>query len=102
MAIHMAPQVTALQAQAAANLFLNDHLPDRFTADQPRLDAADQVWHVPVMLAYPGVGALGCVGNVQIAATEAKVLAHTPLADMKQTAQNLYDTHRHAIEAAFL
>jgi hypothetical protein len=101
MALHMAPQVTALQAQAAANLFLSDHLPDRFTADQPQLDAADQVWHVPVVLAYPGVGALGCVGAVQVSTTEAKVLAHTPLADMKQTAQALYDTHRHAIEAAF-
>ena len=101
MAIHIAPQVTALQAQAAANLFFNDHLPDRFTADQPQLDAAYQVWRVPVILAYPGVGALGCVGGVQIATTEAKVLAHTSLAEMKQTAQDLYDTHRHAIEAAF-
>jgi hypothetical protein len=28
MAIYSAPQVTALQTQATANLFLSDHLPD--------------------------------------------------------------------------
>jgi hypothetical protein len=28
MATYSAPQVTALQAQATANLFLSDHLPD--------------------------------------------------------------------------
>ena len=101
MVIHTAPQVTALQAQAVANFFLSDHLPDRFTADQPQLIAADNVWQVPIILAYPGIGSLGCVGNIHISTTEEKVLSHTPLAQMKQTAQQLYDTHRDAIEAAF-
>jgi hypothetical protein len=101
MAIRTVPQVTALQAQAAANLFLSDHLPDRFTAAQPQLIAADKVWQVPIILAYPGIGSLGCVGGIQISTTEEKVITHTPLADMKQTARQLYDTHRDAIEAAF-
>ena len=101
MAIHTVPLITALQAQAIASLFLSDRLPDRFTADQPQLGAADKVWHVPVILSYPGVGSLGCVGAIQISTTEEKVISHTPLADMKQTAQQLYDTHRDAIEAAF-
>ena len=101
MAIHTAPQVTALQAQAAANLFLSDHLPDRFTADQPRLIAADNAWQVPVILTYPGSGSLGCVGNIQISTTEERVISHTPLVDMKQRAQQLYNTHRDAIDAAF-
>ncbi len=55
MTIHTAPRLTAMQAQAAANLFLNDHLPDRFTADQPQLKAAINVWQVPVILVYPGI-----------------------------------------------
>ena len=102
MALSSAPQVTALQAQAAANLFLSDHLPDRFTADQPQLNALDHVWHVPVVLAYPGVGVVGCVGEICIHTVSETIVSHTPLAEMKQAAQALYDVHRDAIEAAFL
>ncbi|MDH3602959.1 MAG: hypothetical protein OEU26_25385 [Candidatus Tectomicrobia bacterium] len=101
MAIHTAPQVTALQALAAVNLFLSDHLPDRFTADQPQLIAADNVWQIPIILVYPRIGSLGCVGHIQISTTEEKIISHTPLADMKQAAQQLYSTHHDAIEAAF-
>ena len=102
MAIYFAPKVTALQAQATANLFLSDHLPDRFTAAQPQLNAVDNVWCVPVILAYPGVGAVGCVGEICINTFEETIVSHTPLAEMKQAAQALYDAHRDAIEAAFL
>jgi hypothetical protein len=102
MAIYSAPKVTALQAQATANFFLSDHLPDRFTADQPRLNAVDNVWCVPVVLAYPGVGAVGCVGEICINTLSATVVSYTSLAEMKQVAQALYDAHRDAIEAAFL
>lgn len=102
MAIHSAPKVTALQAQATANLFLSDHLPDRFTADQPQLNTIDNVWDVPIVLAYPGVGAIGCVGNICISSLADIVVSHTPVAVMQQAAQSLYDAHRNAIEAAFL
>ena len=101
MAIDSAPKVTALQAQATANLFLSDHLPDRFTADQPQLHAVDNVWCVPVVLAYPRVGVVGCVGEICIDTTAETVVSHTPLAAMRQAAQALYDTHRDAIDAAF-
>lgn len=101
MAVHTAPLVTALQAQATANLFLSACLPDRFTADQPRLVEAERTWQVPILLVYPGVNAVGCVGDVHVSTAEEKVIWHTPLAEMKQRAQQLYDTHRDAIEAAF-
>ena len=55
--------ITALRAQAAANLFLSEHLPDRFTADQAQFNPQGGCWHVPVILAYPGVGALGGAGK---------------------------------------
>ena len=101
MAIYSAPKVTALQAQATANLFLSDHLPDRFTADQPQLNVGDNVWCVPVALAYPGVGSVGCVGEICIHTLSDTVVSHTPLAEMRQAAQALYDAHRDAVEAAF-
>lgn len=101
MAIHTTPQVTALQAQAAANLFLNDHLPDRFTADQPHLSPDDNLWHVPVILVYPGVGSIGQVGEILISTTAETVVSYRPLVEMKQAAQELYNAHRDAIDAAF-
>jgi len=51
-------------AQAEANLFLSDHLQDRFMAGQPCLDLAAQVWRVPVLLAYPIIGPVGRTGEV--------------------------------------
>ncbi len=101
MAIHTPPQVTALQAQSTANLFLSDHLPDRFTADQPQLITAENVWQVPIILVYPGLSPIGCVGDIRISTTEERVVSHTHLDEIKQRAQQLYDTHRDAIEAAF-
>jgi hypothetical protein len=101
MATHTAPRATALQAQAAANLFLHDHLPDRFTADQPCFRPTDNVWYVPVILVYPRVGFIGQVGAILISAAAETVVSYTPLEEMKHAAQELYTTHRDAIEAAF-
>lgn len=94
--------ITALQAQAAANLFLSEHLPDRFTADQAQFSPQEGCWHVPVILAYPGVGALGDVGEIRVAAQAAAVIFHTPIEEMRTRAQHLYDAHRDAIEATFV
>lgn len=35
------PKITALEAEAAASLFLSDRLPDRLTAGDPRLDGIE-------------------------------------------------------------
>lgn len=98
MTTHTAPVITALQAQATANLLLSDHLPDRFTADQARFDPQAACWHVPVILTYPGIGVLGTVGDIQVAAQAETVIAHTPFEVMWHTARSLYDTHRDAID----
>jgi hypothetical protein len=96
------PHITALQAQAVANGFLSDHLPDRFTADQACFAPQDDLWHVPVILTYPFVGALGTVGEILVAAQAEVVIAYTPLEEMRHSAQRLYDARRNEIEAAFL
>jgi hypothetical protein len=88
-------KITALQAQAIANQFLSDHLPDRFTADQPTL--AEDIWQVPVILAYPRIGALGVVGEVWVSAATEAMLSHTELAAMKAAGLHLYKTHQNAI-----
>ena len=102
MAANITPCVTALQAQAVANLFLSDHLPDRFTADEAFGSVTDGLWHVPVILAYPFVGSIGRVGEILISLTTAEVVSHTPLEEIQQTALRLYEAHRGEIETAFL
>lgn len=72
------PKLTALEAQAVANLFLSDHLPDRYCAGDSHYDQATQVWRVPVLIAYRHIGALGEVGEIVINAFAKEVLAHTP------------------------
>jgi hypothetical protein len=94
--------VTALEAQAAANLFLSNNLPDRFCADDPLLEDTTNVWRVPVVLAYPVIGPVGQTGEILVSATSGEVMSSTPLKEMKAIAQTLIERHRDAIEAAFL
>ncbi len=100
IATTITPTITALQAQAEANLFLSDHLPDRFMAGPPRLNLAAQVWCVPVLLAYPIIGPVGQTGEILVSVTAAEVVSSTPIEEMKVAAHALYAQHRNAIEAS--
>jgi hypothetical protein len=93
-------RVTALQAQALTNDFLSNCLPDRFTADRPAW--ADHKWRVPVILAYPGIGSLGEVGEIQVDMEIGTIVDYTPLEQMKQLGLELYTKHQDAIKSAFL
>ncbi|NOT60920.1 MAG: hypothetical protein HOP19_11940 [Acidobacteria bacterium] len=95
-------KISALEAEAAANLFLSDHLPDRYCADDPQYDAITQVWRIPVILAYPFIGSLGAVGELTVNPFSKAVVSHTPIDQMRQRGQALYQQNREAIEAAFL
>jgi hypothetical protein len=99
MATKTAPTVTALEAQGVANLFLSDHLGDRFLAVRPQLDEGGDVWRVPVVLTYAVVGPLGEVGEVIVSATSEEVVSHTPIEEMRERALALYEQRREQIEA---
>lgn len=93
--------ITKQQAQAVANLFISDHLPDRFTADQPCLTQTRNAWNIPIILTYPYIGSLGQVGTVTVSTASELILSYTPIEEMKQTGQKLYELHRDAIQAHF-
>lgn len=99
MAIKTAPTVTALEAQGAANLFLSDHLGDRFLAVRPQLDEAGDRWRVPVVLTYAMIGPLGEVGEIVVSAGNEEIVSHTAIEEMKERARALYEQHRDEIEA---
>jgi hypothetical protein len=100
MVANIVPKTTALEAQAATNGFLLDHLPHCFTAGHPTFDQGAQVWHVPVLLSYATIGSVGGVGEVLINATSEEVISVTPLEEMNARAQALYEEHRVEIETS--
>lgn len=94
-----APTVTALEAQGAANLFLSDHLGDRFLAVRPQLDEGGDAWRVSVVLTYAVIGPVGEVGQITVNASTEEIVAHTPIEEMKERARALYEQRRDEIEA---
>jgi hypothetical protein len=99
MTTKIAPTVTALEAQGAANLFLSDHLGDRFLAVRPQLDEGGDVWRVPVVLTYAIIGSLGEVGQITVNASSEEIVSHTPIEEIKERARALYEQRRDEIEA---
>ncbi|HEY3136127.1 MAG TPA: hypothetical protein VGL29_08870 [Blastocatellia bacterium] len=99
MVTNVVTTITALEAQAAASLFLSDHLGDRFLASNPTLDAAAKVWRVPILLAYPIIGPVGQTGEILVSASSKEIVSYTPLEEMKAAARRLYEENRDAIEA---
>ena len=99
MVANVLPTITALEAQAAANTFLLDHLPHCFTAGRPAFDQAAHVWHVPVLLAYTSIGSIGEVGEVLVSASSEQIISATSFEVMNIAAQALYKQHCAEIEA---
>lgn len=99
MVVNTIPKITALEAEAAASLFLSDRLPDRLTAGDPQLDARAGTWRMPVLLAYPLIGPMGEVGEVIVSGQAEEILTHPPVHEMLARARALSKQHREQIEA---
>ena len=100
MVANTVPKTTALEAQAATNGFLPDHLPHCLTAGHPTFDQAAQVWRVPVLLAYATIGYVGEVGEALVSATSEEIISVTPFEEMNARAHSLYEEHRVEIETS--
>src|SRR5215468_2227905 len=100
----MAPEVTRkltdLEAIAAANLLLSDHMPDYYCAGDPTYDDVAQLWRVSVLLTHPRAGLVGEVGEIAVNGFSEEIRSHTPFDEMKAGGRSLYEEHREAIEAA--
>ena len=95
------PKLTAFEAQAAANGFLLEHMPDRYGAYDPHLESNGQVWRVSVLLTYPFIGSIGEVGEIRVSAFSEDILSFTPVDEMRERARKLYVQNHAAIQAAF-
>jgi hypothetical protein len=90
----------AKEAMIAANRFIVEHLPDRFSAGLPKLVQfpLQPLWLVPVHLTYPGVGMVGEVGMVAVDGERPIVVGWTPPEEMEALAHRLYEEKRNEIE----
>jgi hypothetical protein len=93
----------AKEAMVAANRFIVEHLPDRFSAGLPKLVQfpLQPLWLVPVHLTYPGVGVVGEVGMVAVDGERPIVVGWTPPGEMEALARQLYEEKHSEIEIAF-
>ncbi len=95
-------KTTAFEAEATAGGFLLERLPDRFSTGAPRFDKAAGVWRVPIILAYPRIGSVGEVGELNIDDSTREVVSQTPIEEMTSRALAIYEQRCEEIEAAFL
>lgn len=92
---------TVLEARITANEWLMSHLPDRFAAGIPRYEHVLSVWRIPVWLSYPGVEALGPLGEL-VVDESGTVSSHTSIDEMKERALELVQQYSDQIEAPLL
>lgn len=95
--------LSARQAMIAANRFIVEHLPDRFSSGLPKLVLFPlrPLWLVPVHLTYPGVGVVGEVGMLAVDGDRPVVVGWTPTEEMETLAHRIYEENRDEIELAF-
>lgn len=100
---HLQVMLDAEEAMRAANRFIVEHLPDRFSAGLPKLVQfpLQSLWLVPVHLTYPGIGVVGEVGMVAVDGERPIVVGWTPPEEMEALARQLYEEKRNEIEIAF-
>jgi hypothetical protein len=87
-------RVSPDEACAAATEFLLDHVGNQLVVGRPHLmvSAVRATWIVPIQLAYIHTGALGAVGVVAVDEETGRVIAWTPIAQMKAASRTLRET----------
>jgi hypothetical protein len=95
--------VNVKQAMIAANQFIVEHLPDRFSAGLPKLVLFPlrPLWIVPVHLTYPGKGVIGKVGMLAVDGDHPVIVGWTPPEEMETMAHQFYQENRDEIESVF-
>lgn len=96
-------RISPPEAQAAATDFLLDHVGQQLVVGQPHLmvSAVRATWIVSVQLAYIHTGVLGDVGVVAVDEETGRVLAWTPLSQMKSAATQLRQAQEPQLSAQF-
>jgi hypothetical protein len=92
------PLLTVDDASRIAEEFIDEHLGNLALAGVPRrmIFPIRAVWAVPILVVYPGYGIAGVIGILAIDDELASIVAATPLKEMRQAAEQLYQEHQRA------
>jgi len=94
-------QISKVAAEGLVNELLSDHLPDRYTAAEPSWNSRGY-WSVPVVLTYPRLGSIGCVGTIFVNAQNGTISNPTSWEEMRAEGEKLFNQKKHLINVDFL
>ncbi len=97
------PRTSPDEARAAVTDFLLDHVGNQLVAGQPHLmvSAVRATWIVSVQLSYVHSGALGGVGVMAVDEETGRVIAWTPIRQMKAASRELREAHEPELSTQF-
>lgn len=95
--------LTAEEARLVAEEFILDHMGDPVTAGQPWFihTVLGEAWVAPLVLTSSAYGIVGGIGAVIVDSNTRQVVAYTPIEMVKRNAEQLWETQKPDIEAAF-
>jgi hypothetical protein len=97
MSESLASDMDASEAvQIAVGWLYYNHLPDRFSPQEPSLDRAANYWRVPIHLVYAN-GRGGPVGELVIDRKTGAVISHTPVEELRSKGLALTTNILHAL-----
>jgi hypothetical protein len=86
----------------AANGHIVRHYPFGCLGGKPRrLVGKNCMWIVPIVMTSPGLGAVGEVGLVAVAADSHQIVGGTTRREVAAAMKQLREAHGHAVETAF-
>jgi hypothetical protein len=104
MALKKSLVATNLSSEAImkqAMRWVIEHLASSLCAGEPQHVPPENVWRVPVFLAYPFM-VVGEVGELWVDGVSGEVVRHTSIQKMRAAAKRLGKQHDAEIQAAFL
>ena len=99
----LTPRISPDEARAAVTDFLLDHVGNQLLAGKPYLmvSAVRATWIVPVQLSYISSDLLGVVGVVAVDEETGRVIAWTPIDQMKAASRDLREAHEPELTTQF-
>ncbi len=90
-------------AMTIANKFIIKNLRSCFTSGAPKSLSfpIQNIWIVPIMLAYSDTGIVGEVGMIAVNNENGSVIGFTPKKEIEKIASDLYEKKKSEIEIAF-
>jgi hypothetical protein len=101
--LHTPTRLTAVEAQLAAEEFIQDHIGDQVLAGEPWPvhSTLSSSWVVPLILTRSAYGPVGAIGVLVVDEMTGQIIAATPTESLAETSRRLLAEQATPLEAAF-